>query len=190
MRFDVAGRHAFRIHGQDLFFDILTDAGLVLFQKLRFKFTFPVTGNRNLDIAKTGSQIFAAVAVPAVVRSFVLIVVFAVTKILIQFGLQTVLHKFGNGFLEQVLDVVHALDVRHLQQFTDFCSTGFFFRASILSGHILFRHPDASILLLSGGLHNYWDGLVAVALVRLPDDLLALYLRFLKQIADKISSQC
>lgn len=86
MRFDVAGRHAFRIHGQDLLFDILTDAGLVLFQKLRFKFTFPVTGNRNLDIAKTGSQIFAAVAVPAVVRSFVLIVVFAVTKILIQFG--------------------------------------------------------------------------------------------------------
>ena len=88
--------------------------------------SFPVTGNRNLDIAKTGSQIFAAVAVPAVVRSFVLIVVFAVTKILIQFGLQTILHKFGNGSLEQVLDVVHAVDVRHLQQFTDLSSTGFF----------------------------------------------------------------
>ena len=39
MRLDVAGRHAFRIHGQDLLFDILTDAGLVLFQKLRFKLT-------------------------------------------------------------------------------------------------------------------------------------------------------
>ncbi|MCI6193509.1 MAG: hypothetical protein MR651_00670, partial [Faecalibacterium sp.] len=46
-----------------------------------------------------------------------------------------------------------------LQQFTDLCSTGFFFRASILSGHIFFLHPDASILHLSGGLHNYWDGL-------------------------------
>ena len=62
-------------------------------------------------------------------------------------------------FLEQVLDVVHAVDVCHLQQFTDFCSTGVFFRASILSGHIFFLHPDASILHLSGGLHNYWDGL-------------------------------
>ena len=62
-------------------------------------------------------------------------------------------------FLEQVLDVVHAVDVCHLQQFTDFCSTGVFFRASILSGHIFFLHPDASILHLSGDLHNYWDGL-------------------------------
>ena len=107
MRLNVTGRHAFRIHGQDLLFDILTDAGLVLFQKLRFKLPFSVTGNRNLDIAETGPQIFAAVAVPTVVCSFVLVVVFAVTKILIQFSLQTILHKFGNGFLEQVLDVVH-----------------------------------------------------------------------------------
>ena len=37
----------------------------------------------------------------------------------------------------------HAVDVRHLQQFTDLCSTGFFFRASILSGHIF-----SSILML------------------------------------------
>lgn len=47
MRLDVAGRHAFRIHGQNLLFDILTDAGLVLFQKLRFKFAFPVTGTET-----------------------------------------------------------------------------------------------------------------------------------------------
>ena len=160
MRLNITGRHAFRIHGQDLLFDILTDAGLVLFQKLRFKLPFSVTGNRNLDIAETGSQIFAAVAVPAVVRSLVLVVVFAVTKILIQFSLQTILHEFGNGFLEQVLDVVHAVDVRHLQQFTNLCPTGFFFRASILSGHIFSLHPDASILHLSGGLHNCWDGLI------------------------------
>ena len=37
----------------------------------------------------------------------------------------------------------HAVDVRHLQQFTGFCSAGFFFRASILSGHIF-----SSILML------------------------------------------
>ena len=37
----------------------------------------------------------------------------------------------------------HAVDVRHLQQFTDFCSAGFFFRTSILSGHIF-----SSILML------------------------------------------
>ena len=87
MGLNIRHGHAFGVHGQDLLLDVLTDAGLVLFQKLRFKFTFPVTGNRNLDIAETGPQIFAAVAVPTVVRSLVFVVVFAVTKILIQFGL-------------------------------------------------------------------------------------------------------
>ena len=62
MRLDVAGRHAFRIHGQDLLLDILTDAGLVLFQKLQFKFTLPVTGT------ETSTS-------PKLVRSFVLVVV-------------------------------------------------------------------------------------------------------------------
>ena len=66
----VAGRHAFRIHGQDLFLDILTDAGLVLVQKLRFKFTLPVTGNRNLDFAETGPQIFALRAFSSGLRFF------------------------------------------------------------------------------------------------------------------------
>ena len=37
----------------------------------------------------------------------------------------------------------YTVDVCHLQQFTDLCSTGFFFRASILSGHIF-----SSILML------------------------------------------
>ena len=38
---------------------------------------------------------------------------------------------------------VYAVDICHLHQFTDFCSTGVFFRASILSGHIF-----SSILML------------------------------------------
>ena len=46
-------------------------------------------------------------------------------------------------------------------------AAGFFFRASILSRHIFFLHPDASILHLSGGLHNYWDGLRAVSYTHL-----------------------
>ena len=104
---------------------------------------FRSRGTDTSTSPKLVRRFFAAVDIPAVVRSFVLVVVFAVTKILIQFSFQTVLHKFGNGFLEQVLDVVHAIDVRNLQQFTDLCSAGFFFRASILSGHIF-----SSILML------------------------------------------
>ena len=51
-----------------------------------------------------------------------------------------------------------------------------------------------TIACITGGIAEAFYGmpqnLVAAALVRLPDDLLALYLRFLKQIADKIPSQC
>ena len=51
-----------------------------------------------------------------------------------------------------------------------------------------------TIACITGGIAEVFYGmpqnLVAAALVRLPDDLLAIYLRFLKQIADKIPSQC
>ena len=51
-----------------------------------------------------------------------------------------------------------------------------------------------TIACITGGIAEAFYGmpqnLVAAALVRLPDDLLAIYLRFLKQIADKIPSQC
>ena len=57
------------------------------------------------------------------------------------------------------LDVIHAADVCHLQKFTDFLSTGIFFRAAILSGHMLILLYDASILHLSGSLHKLWDSL-------------------------------
>src|SRR5699024_2801521 len=86
-------------------------------------------------------------------------------QILIQFCLQTGLHEFGNGLLEQVLDVIHAADVCHLQKFTDFLSTGIFFRAAILSGHMLILLYDASILHLSGSLHKLWDSLFHRAIV-------------------------
>jgi len=55
VRFDVTGGHAFGVHGQDLFLNVLADAGLVLFQHLRFKFTLPVPGNSNLNIPKAGT---------------------------------------------------------------------------------------------------------------------------------------
>jgi len=33
------------------------------------------------------------------------------------------------------LNVIHAADIRHLQQFADFLPPGLFFRRAILSGH-------------------------------------------------------
>src|SRR5699024_6213340 len=106
-----------------------------------------------------GAQRFAAVTIAAVVCILVLVVVLAVAQLFIQFCLQAILHEFSDGFLEQILDVVHAADVCHLQQLSDLLSTGIFFRGAILSGHILFLLCGASILHHAGGLHKLWDGL-------------------------------
>src|SRR5699024_7551000 len=105
----------------------------------------------------------AAVAVTAVVCLLVLVVVFAVAQLVIQLCLQAILHEFGNGFLEQILDVIHAADVCHLQQLTDLLSTGIFFRGTILSGHMVILLCAASILHHSGGLHKAWDSLLPLS---------------------------
>ena len=75
-------------------------------------------------------------AVAAVVCVLVLVVVLAVAQLVIQLCFQSILHKLGNGFLEQILDVIHAADVCHLQQLTDLLSSGIFFWGAILSGHM------------------------------------------------------
>ena len=62
-------------------------------------------------------------------------------------------------FFEQILDVVHAADVCHLQQLSDLLSSGVFFRGTILSSHMLYLLCAASILHHVGGLHKIWDSL-------------------------------
>ena len=71
---------------------------------------------------KTGDTVFAQIRAPreneksaAVVRVLVPVVVPAVAQFFIQFRLQAILHKFGNGFLKQILDVIHTADICHLQ---------------------------------------------------------------------------
>ena len=100
MRFDITRGHALGVHGQNLFLNILADAGLVLLQDLGLKFFFPITRYGHFHIAKAGPQCFAAVTVAAVVRVLVFVVIPAVAQFIIQLCFQTVFHKLGNGFLE------------------------------------------------------------------------------------------
>ena len=62
-----------------------------------------------------------------------------------------------NGFLEQILDVIHTADISGLQQFTDFCSALVFFGTAILSSHSKNLRCGASILHHIEGLHKTWD---------------------------------
>lgn len=52
----------------------------------------------------------------AVVSILVLIVIFAVAKGFLRFSFKAILHEFGNGFLEQVMDIFHAGHVAFQQQ--------------------------------------------------------------------------
>lgn len=124
--------------------------GLQRLVKNGFQFTESDRAKRNRELAKRGNNVFDFLEYE------VFLWVPAVSKVFFQLRIQTIFHEFSDGILEQFLNVVHAADICKLQQFTDFLSPGFFFRAS---GHIFPLHPDASILHLSGGLHNYWAGL-------------------------------
>ena len=44
MGLNIAGGHTLGVHGQDFLLNVLTDAGLVLFQYLRLKFPFRSRG--------------------------------------------------------------------------------------------------------------------------------------------------
>jgi len=41
-------------------------------------------------------------------------IIFVVVEFIIQFCIEAIFHEFGNGFLEQILDVIHAADIAAL----------------------------------------------------------------------------
>ena len=41
----------------------------------------------------------------------IVVIVLAVTEFVIRFCIQSIFHEFGNGFLEQILDVIYATDI-------------------------------------------------------------------------------
>ena len=133
MGLNIRRGHAFGVHGQDLLLDVLTDAGLILLQELRLKLPLSVPRDRHLHIAEAGAQGLAAVSVPAVVCVLVFVVVPALAQFVVQLRIEAVFHEFGNRLLEQSLDVVHAADVRQLQQLTNLFPAGIFFRAAFPS---------------------------------------------------------
>ena len=100
MGLNISGGHPLGIHRQDLFLDILADAGLVLFQHLRLKLAFPVPGHGYFHVAKAHTQRLTAVPIAAVIRVLIFIVILAVAQLVIQFRLQAVLHEFGYGLFK------------------------------------------------------------------------------------------
>lgn len=110
----VSDGHPFCIHGQNLLFNALTDAGLVLFQRLRFKFSLPVLEDEYAHFSEVSTQRFAAVSILAVVRVLISVVVLCCT---------TVGHP--------ALDILHAADIDLLQQFLNLCLPHLFFWGAI-----------------------------------------------------------
>ena len=75
-------------------------------------------------------------AVPAVIRIFVFVVVLAVAELIVQLCIQPVSHELGNGILKQVLDVIHAVDIGQLQELSELIPAFLFFWSSVPSCHM------------------------------------------------------
>lgn len=135
MGFDIRRRHSFCVHGQNLLFNVLTDAGLILSEQLRLKLSLPIPWRADLYVSEAGFQLLAAVTILGVVRFLAAVIVFAVAQLFVQFRFQPVFHEFCDGLFEQVLNVRHAADVAVLQQLTNLCAPRIFFRGTILSCH-------------------------------------------------------
>ena len=133
--FDIRCRHSFGVHGQNLFFNVLTDAGLILLEQLRLKLSLPIPRGADFHVSEAGFQLLAAVTIPGVVCFLVAEIIFAVTEFFIQLRFQSVLHKFCDGLLEQALDICHAGDVGFLQQLANLGTPCVFFRSPVLSRH-------------------------------------------------------
>ena len=76
----VSGSHALGVHRQNLFFYVLTDAGLVFLEHLRLEFALAITGYGNIHIPEAGAQRLAAMAISAVVRVLAAVVIFTVAQ--------------------------------------------------------------------------------------------------------------
>ena len=140
---------------------LFRNAGLILFQKLGLKLAFPISGHRNLHIAETGAKGLAAVAIAAVIRFFVFVIVLAVTLLIIQFSIKTIFHKFGNSLLEQALDIFHAFDVAELKKFPNFSRRAFSSGERLLL--LLIKITSNVVLLLYTTLEVYTNlGIVSV----------------------------
>ena len=71
-------------------------------------------GTETSTSPKLVHSILLLCTIPAVVSILVLVIILAVTEFVIHFYIESIFHEFGNGFLEQILDVIHAADISGL----------------------------------------------------------------------------
>ena len=86
--FDIRCCHSFGIHGQNLLFDILADARLILFQQLWLKLAFPIPRHGYLYFPEAGFDLLGAMSIARVIRILVSIVVLAISELFVQFGIR------------------------------------------------------------------------------------------------------
>ena len=89
MTFDIAGCHPFGIHGNDLFFHVLSDRILIFFYDLRHKLAFSVPRNINLHVPITSMHGFLRMPISGIISVFVTIIVLGIAQFLIHFLIQS-----------------------------------------------------------------------------------------------------
>ena len=89
MAFNIIRGHSFSIHRYNLFFHVLCNRILILFDNLWFKLTFPVSWDINLHITIAGMHGLLGMAVSGIIRFLVPIIILGISQFLIHFLIQS-----------------------------------------------------------------------------------------------------
>ena len=91
MAFDIICCHSFGIHGNDLFFHVLSDRILVFLDDLRFKPAFPIPWDVDLHITITGMHGLLGMSVPGIIGIFVPVIIFGISEFFVHLLVESAL---------------------------------------------------------------------------------------------------
>ena len=159
MAFDIIRGHSFGIHGDDLFFHVLSDRILILFDNLWFKLPFPVSWDINLHIAVAGMHGLLGMTISGIIRFLVPIIILGITQFLIQFLIQCSLQDNWHHIPHNGIDIRSILDLYMVlfQVVAHHFPKGCFLWGILFPCHKINLQTDKSILHQFEGLHKLWD---------------------------------
>ena len=159
MAFDIIRSHSFGIHGDDLFFHVLSDRILTLFDDLWFKLPFPVSWDINLHIAVAGMHGLLGMTISGIIRFLVPIIILGISQFLIHFLIQGTFQDDGHHIPHKGIDIRSILDryIVLFQVVAHHFPKSCFLWGILFSCHKINLQTGKSILHQFEGLHKLWD---------------------------------
>ena len=109
-RFSQTREDMLGIHGDNLFFHVLSDRILIFFDDLRFKLTFSVSWNIDFHIAITGMHSLLGMTISGIIGFFVPIIILGISQFFIHFLIQSAFQDDRHHIPHNGVDIGSILD--------------------------------------------------------------------------------